>query len=171
MAEPSNRDDDWRRKHSLLALWQEDAAKTLRDTSLLSIAVDEHNEADPATLHRMARFCREGERAAPDAVAEAVEPFRPELRTEPFEAVSALEPAGDAPHPQPPADTTHYPWQSAPSSATHPEPSAPASQIDEIGESLREVRNELNLAQGTARPPLLLSFSEAVSSLRHRTPQ
>ncbi|WP_378944236.1 hypothetical protein [Mesorhizobium sp. ANAO-SY3R2] len=154
MAEPSNRDDEWRRKHSLLARWQDDTANTLRNTSLLSIVVDEHDEADvvdPATLHRMARFCRERERAAPDAVAEAVETFRPELRTEPFEAAYAPEPAVDAPHPDPSANSqllaapVDYPWQPAPSSATHLEPSAPASQIDEISESLREVRNELNL--------------------------
>lgn len=147
MTEPSNRDEEWRRKHSLLALWQCEAASTRRNRSLLSIAVDDHDEADvvdPATLHRMARFCREEEPAGGnvvEAAERAAEPFRPELRTE---AASAPEYAGDASHPQLPAEPADNPWQPAPSSATHLEPSAPASEIDEISESLREARNELN---------------------------
>lgn len=168
MAETSNR-DDWRRKHSLLALWQDAATLRLRDTSLLSIAVDDDRpDEDRASLHRMARFCRE-EHAARDDVAEASMSPQPELGSGPVEAISEPEPSGEVAHPHPGhgfvapafshsdlgsdraadpnplADFAFSPWQPAHGSATHPEPSVPTSEIDEISESLREVRNELKL--------------------------
>ncbi|PWK65343.1 GumC family protein [Aminobacter sp. AP02] len=69
MAEPGNR-DDWRRKRSLLALDQDDATPKSKGASLLSISVDEHEQAraqHPATRHRMARLRREAERTDNDA--------------------------------------------------------------------------------------------------------
>ena len=79
MAESGNR-DDWRRKQSLLALGQDDAAPKARGSSLLSVAADDHQEdvrseddvQDAATRHRLARFRREAEQASRDeAIAEA----------------------------------------------------------------------------------------------------
>ena len=73
MAESGNR-DDWRRKRSLLARAQDDAAPKPKGASLLSISIDEHVQTeaqDPATRHRMARLRREADRANHDALAEA----------------------------------------------------------------------------------------------------
>ena len=46
--------------------------------------------------------------------------------------------------PQPPAGAAYHPWPQAPQPAMQPEPQVPASQIEEISASLREVRKELN---------------------------
>lgn len=66
MADSGNRDDG-RRKGSLLALAQDDAAPKRQGASLLSMGTDEHPEPDAqdaATRHRMARILREAEIAA-----------------------------------------------------------------------------------------------------------
>lgn len=66
MADSGNRDDG-RRKGSLLALAQDDAAPKRQGASLLSMSTDEHPEVDAqdaATRHRMARIRREAEIAA-----------------------------------------------------------------------------------------------------------
>lgn len=96
MAESGNR-DDWRRKHSLLALGQEDAAPKVRGSSLLSVAADDHHQdvhseddvQDAAARHRLARFRREAEQAARDeAIAEAA-PAQAQPHTGPIQAQSA----------------------------------------------------------------------------------
>lgn len=96
MAESGNR-DDWRRKHSLLALGQEDAAPKVRGSSLLSVGADDHHQdvhseddvQDAATRHRLARFRREAEQAARDeAIAEAA-PAQAQPHTGPIQAQSA----------------------------------------------------------------------------------
>lgn len=170
MAESARDRDEWRRRHSLLALWQDAAALELRDTSLLSLAVDDRpEEADRATLHDIARSCHDVkvEHAGNGEAAEAAAPLRPACGTEAVDDVTAAEPSGEAVAPHPDhgsaapvsghsdsdhvsdsgllADPAFSPWQPAHGSVTHPEPSAPKSQMDEISESLREVRKELNL--------------------------
>ena len=96
MAESGNR-DDWRRKHSLLALGQEDAAPKVRGSSLLSVAADDHHQdvhseddvQDAAARHRLARFRREAEQGARDeAIAEAA-PAQAQPHTGPIQAQSA----------------------------------------------------------------------------------
>lgn len=101
MAESGNR-DDWRRKRSLLALGQDDAAPKPKGASLLSISVDEHDQTgahDPATRHRMARLRREAERAATDVVSETP-PTAEVQRDNESPAINAA-PANKSPTPAP----------------------------------------------------------------------
>ena len=95
MAESGNR-DDWRRKQSLLALGQDDAAPVSRSGSLLSVAADEHQEEvrseedaqDAATRHRLARFRREAEQAARDEASAEVPPAQAQPHTAPVQPQS-----------------------------------------------------------------------------------
>lgn len=99
MAESGNR-DDWRRKQSLLALAQDDAAAKKPGGSLLSMAEDgaqaqpQHDLEDAAARHRLARHRRETERAEreahPVAAGEALQPAVPELDPKPAKAGSVF---------------------------------------------------------------------------------
>lgn len=101
MDESGNR-DDWRRKRSLLAQDQDDATSKSKGASLLSISVDEHQEAgaqDPVTRHRMARLRREADSAARDALAEAplAAEVKPNNERPAVKEASASESAAPAP--------------------------------------------------------------------------
>lgn len=94
MDESGNRDDG-RRKRSLLAQDQHAATPKSKGASLLSISVDEHEEAgaqDPVTRHRMARLRREADRAA---IAEA--PHAAEVKPNNVKDASASEGAASTP--------------------------------------------------------------------------
>lgn len=102
MADSGNREDG-RRKGSLLALAQDDAAPKRQGASLLSLGTDEHPEPDAqdaATRHRMARIRREAEIAARSSEVERAAEMAADTHTRTDSVVQA-------------ADDPHKPAQSS----------------------------------------------------------
>lgn len=186
MAESGNR-DDWRRKQSLLALSQEDAAPKVRGSSLLSVAADDHHQdvhseddvQDAATRHRLARFRREAEQAARDeAIAEAA-PAQAQPHTGAIQAQSA--PATMvAPAPRPEVDdatdrtSTSGGWRGRLSHTTHaplaaavPPVPEPARVYEDEGDDARwrPLIDPMKVIGGITRSKWLIASTTLVGAL------